>query len=75
MHDVARDSNAQSPRVVPGVAGRARVRVRRPGRWLAFSGQSSSAQKLPAVPVGRSENNAMLAEAAFASSIATPRRG
>ena len=63
MHEVVPDSNAQSPLIVPGVAGRARVRVRRPRPRLAFSGQGSSAQKLPerTCPAGRSENNAMLA--------------
>ena len=47
MHEVVPDSNAYSPLIVPGVAGRARVRVRRPRPWLAFSGQGSSAHKLP----------------------------
>jgi hypothetical protein len=36
MHDVAHDSNAQSPRIVPGVAGRAWVRVRRTGAVAGF---------------------------------------
>jgi len=47
MHDVARDSNAYSPLIVPAAAGRARVRVRRPRPPLAFSGHGNSAHKLP----------------------------
>jgi len=47
MHDVARDSNAQSPRVVPGVAGRARVRVRRPRPWLALRKSREDAKDEP----------------------------
>jgi hypothetical protein len=63
MHDVARDSNAQSPRIVPGAAGRARVRVRRPRPRLAFqrAGQLSPQAPRTYLPAGRSENNAMLA--------------
>jgi hypothetical protein len=55
MHDVVRDSNAQSPLIVPGATGPAQVRVRRPRPWLAFSGQGSSARKLPDVPTDRAQ--------------------
>jgi len=47
MHDVARDSKAQSPRVVPGVAGRARVRVRRPRPWLGLRKSREDAKDEP----------------------------
>src|SRR5258708_3497978 len=40
-------SNGYSPRIVPGVAGPARVRVRRPGPRLAFSGQGQLSPEAP----------------------------
>jgi hypothetical protein len=58
---------------VPSVAERARVRGATAEPVAGFGGQGSLTQKVPAVPVGRSENNAMLAghrqlaEATFAS--------
>src|SRR5258708_32681734 len=65
----------------PAPPGQPRSGCDGPGRSWLSAGRGSLTQKVPAVPVGRSENNAMLAghrqlaEAAFASSIATPRRG
>jgi hypothetical protein len=63
MHEAVHYSNAQSPLIVPGAAGRARIRVRRPRPRQAFSEQGNSATSSPRtyLPAGRSENNAMLA--------------
>ena len=46
MHEVVPDSNAQSPRIVPGVAGRARTRV----RHRVSRRQNSGSQSVPGPP-------------------------